>query len=140
MRTIAVLPICNASPLLQYSLDDGDLTPGCEWLYVCAVYRTRATFLHPAFQAAPCTLLRLKAFTEMRFFVEICLRMSFGSPGGSWAGSWSRSRAVCAVAYPFERRHVAGAVPKAFLKAREKAASEPSPTISATWARDALVL
>ena len=36
-----------------------------------------------------------------------------------------RSRAVCAVAYPFERRHVAGAVPKAFLKARENAASEP---------------
>jgi hypothetical protein len=27
--------------------------------------------------------------------------------------------------YPFERRQVAGAVPNAFLKAREKAASEP---------------
>ena len=29
------------------------------------------------------------------------------------------------VAYLFERRQVAGAVPNAFLKAREKAASEP---------------
>ena len=29
------------------------------------------------------------------------------------------------IAYLFERRQVAGAVPNAFLKAREKAASEP---------------
>ena len=34
-------------------------------------------------------------------------------------------RVVRVAAYPFERRHVAGAVPNAFLKAREKAASEP---------------
>ena len=55
-----------------------DLTPGCEWLYFCAVYRTQATFLHRAFQAARCTLLRPKAFREVRFFVKICLRMSLG--------------------------------------------------------------
>src|SRR6516225_3604524 len=34
-----------------------------------------------------------------------------------------------------DRRHVAGAVPTDFLKAREKAASDWKPTISATWAK-----
>jgi hypothetical protein len=43
-------------------------------------------------------------------------------------------------AYLFERRQVAGAVPKAFLKARENAASDPYPTMSAICASDALVL
>jgi hypothetical protein len=39
----------------------------------------------------------------------------------------------------FERRHVAGAAPNAFLKARENAASESQPTVWAIWAREALV-
>src|ERR1700704_5629230 len=68
--------MCNSSLLLKYSLGDGDLTPGCEWLHFFAVW-TQAK-LHPAFQTAVCTLLRLKAFRETRFFVKICLSMFLG--------------------------------------------------------------
>ena len=40
------------------------------------------------------------------------------------AAPWSFLMYGFDVAYMFERRHVAGATPNAFLKAREKAASE----------------
>jgi hypothetical protein len=40
-------------------------------------------------------------------------------------GSTELSKVSLDIVYLFERRQVAGAVPNAFLKAREKAASDP---------------
>jgi hypothetical protein len=46
------------------------------------------------------------------------------SLSSDYAARWSFRMYRSDVAYLFERRQVAGAVPNAFLKAREKAASE----------------
>jgi hypothetical protein len=46
------------------------------------------------------------------------------SLSSDYAARWSFRMYRLDVAYLFERRQVAGAVPNAFLKAREKAASE----------------
>src|ERR1700692_2135271 len=62
------------------------------------------------------------------------------SLSSDYAARWSFRMYRLDVAYLFERRQVAGAVPNAFLKARENAASELYPTNSATCAREPRVL
>jgi hypothetical protein len=74
----------------------------------------------------------------MRHFPESCIASMHSRAGGGTvhgtnhdysfpsdcAAPWSFLMYGFDVAYMFERRHVAGATPNAFLKAREKAASE----------------